>query len=105
MEYKGKLYGKFGNKYFDTGKTSDDWDRIETGYNKAKLLLADEEVNIDLVNINKSAKDVINYVEFDAAIAMPIDELMGEDGRHLSKKEYGKVLLKYLVIELKAHFC
>lgn len=28
MEYKGKLYGKIGNKYFDTGKTSDDYDEL-----------------------------------------------------------------------------
>lgn len=27
MEYKGKLYGKLGNKYLDTGKTSADWDK------------------------------------------------------------------------------
>lgn len=30
MEYKGKLYGHLGDKmYFDTGKTSDDWDALE----------------------------------------------------------------------------
>ena len=30
MQYKGKLYGKIGrNMYFDTGKTSDDWDELE----------------------------------------------------------------------------
>jgi hypothetical protein len=28
MKYKGKLYGKIGNKYFDTGKTSDDFDEL-----------------------------------------------------------------------------
>jgi len=28
MEYHGKLYGKIGNKYFDTGKTSKDFDEI-----------------------------------------------------------------------------
>ncbi len=26
MDYKGKLYGKIGNKHFDTGKTAEDWD-------------------------------------------------------------------------------
>ena len=26
MKYKGKLYGKIGNKYFDTSNTSCDWD-------------------------------------------------------------------------------
>ena len=29
MEYNGKLYGKFRNKYFDTGKTSKDYDLLE----------------------------------------------------------------------------
>lgn len=30
MEYKGKLYGHLGGKrYFDTGKTADDWDALE----------------------------------------------------------------------------
>lgn len=28
MEYKGKLYGKIGNKYFDTGHTTDDYDDL-----------------------------------------------------------------------------
>ena len=29
MNYNGKLYGKIGRKYFDTGKTSNDWDKLE----------------------------------------------------------------------------
>lgn len=29
MEYHGKLYGKIGNRHFDTGKTSDDFDQLE----------------------------------------------------------------------------
>lgn len=33
MNYVGKLYGKIGNKYFDTGLTSIDWDKL---YEKAK---------------------------------------------------------------------
>jgi hypothetical protein len=28
MEFKGKLYGKLGNKYFDTGKTAQDFDDV-----------------------------------------------------------------------------
>lgn len=49
-------------------------------------------------------EQIIKYIENDAEIAMPINELMHEDGRHLTKKEYGHVLLKYLVIELREHF-
>jgi len=50
----------------------------------------------------KQVANLIDYIENDAEIAMPINELMHEDGRHLSKKEYGKVLLKYLVKELRS---
>jgi|TARA_R110000744_G_C19154567_1_gene539790 hypothetical protein len=28
MEYTGKLYGKIGSKYFDTGKTANDIDKL-----------------------------------------------------------------------------
>jgi len=28
MNYTGKLYGKIGNKYFDTSKTSNDFDEL-----------------------------------------------------------------------------
>jgi len=56
-------------------------------------------------NYNKSeAKSIIEYIEFDVEILMPVNELMNEDGTHLTKKEYGLVLLKYLVIELKEKF-
>jgi len=51
------------------------------------------------------AEVLISYIENDAEIAMPINELMHEDGTYLTKKEYGKVLLKYLCIELREHFC
>ena len=49
-------------------------------------------------------EQIINYIENDAEIAMPINELMHEDGTNLTKKEYGHILLKYLVIELREHF-
>lgn len=28
MKYKGKLYGKIGNEFFDTGHTTDDYDEL-----------------------------------------------------------------------------
>jgi len=58
---------------------------------------------LDLFSVSNSA--LIDYIENDAEIAMPINALMHEDGRHLTKKEYGKVILKYLVKELKQHYC
>jgi hypothetical protein len=40
MEYHGKLYGKFGNKHFDTGKTSEDFDKLERDNLKMLEMLA-----------------------------------------------------------------
>lgn len=45
MEYKGKLYGKIGNKYFDTGRTSDEFDYYEAKQNA---------ITCNLQNINAS---------------------------------------------------
>ena len=49
-------------------------------------------------------EQIIDYIENEAEIAIPIDELTHESGRSLTKKEYGHVLLKYLVKELREHF-
>ena len=49
-------------------------------------------------------EQIINYIENEAEILIPVEELMHESGRHLTKKEYGLVLLKHLVIELREHF-
>jgi len=62
----------------------------------------------DKQEIEDMVKDIesclIDYIENDAEIAIPIDELMHEEGRHLTKKEYGKVLIKYLVKELRERY-
>jgi len=50
----------------------------------------------------KTAQDVINYIENDAEIAIPISEFFDITGSHITKKEYGKILLKHLVIELRS---
>ncbi|MFL1896757.1 hypothetical protein ACJRPK_13710 [Aquimarina sp. 2-A2] len=59
---------------------------------------------LGIANVSKCADEVIRYIENDAEIAMPVNELMHEDGRHLTKKEYGDVLLKYLIQELRERF-
>lgn len=41
MEYQGKLYGKIGDRTFETGKTSEDWDNLESQNKKLKSLLQD----------------------------------------------------------------
>ena len=52
MEYNGKLYGKFRNKYFDTGKTSKDYDLLEK---QNKKMLEEIQDTIDDLTLLKSA--------------------------------------------------
>jgi hypothetical protein len=37
MEYKGKLYGRVGGRYFDTGCTSDDFDNLKKENERLKI--------------------------------------------------------------------
>lgn len=50
----------------------------------------------------KTAIDVINYIENDCEIAIPISMFFDKDGNSITKKEYGKILLEYLVVELRS---
>lgn len=40
MNYIGKIYGKVGSKYFDTGKTTEDWETNELELAEARELLS-----------------------------------------------------------------
>ena len=42
MKYNGKLYGKVGGIYFDTGLTSNDWDELESKANLKWKLIKEE---------------------------------------------------------------
>lgn len=75
---------------------------IETHYNQfanAISLVEDEVRSNEIKSI-----ELINYIENEAEIAMPIGELIRKDGSHLTKMEYGKILLKYLVKELRLKY-
>ena len=64
-----------------------------------------ELTNTVNVTTKVSVGEIITYIENDAEIAMPINELMHADCRHLTKREYGHLLLKYLAKELRERFC
>ena len=51
------------------------------------------------------AEVLISYIENDAKIAIPIERFFNEDGNAITKKEYGKILLEILCVELREHFC
>jgi hypothetical protein len=46
MEYNGKLYGKIGNKYFDTGKTSNDFDEMFEMLQKLIVTFSGQELEL-----------------------------------------------------------
>lgn len=48
-----------------------------------------------------SAEEIIDYIEKDAEILIPIEELTNKGGNRITQKEYGHILLKYLVLELR----
>lgn len=50
MQYKGKLYGKISTKYFDTGKTADDYDNLEFKTSKEHFLNVLEKRRLDTFN-------------------------------------------------------
>lgn len=58
------------------------------------------------VNFGKEAttETIISYIENDSEILIPIDEMINKEGKAITKKEYGIVLLKYLLLELREKF-
>jgi len=49
MEYHGKLYGKIGNKYFDTEKNTNDYDKMLQALKDCKTQFEAME-NLELQN-------------------------------------------------------
>jgi hypothetical protein len=76
MEYHGKLFGKVGNKYFDTGKTSDDFDKLE---NPKKVEL-------------RPFEDLIKEIEIDGERFVPIEEIAKLATGYFQNKKYFKIV-------------
>jgi hypothetical protein len=53
MNYKGKLYGRAGGEYFDTGKTSEDWDELEANNKYLNQALKDRRGICDKLEADK----------------------------------------------------
>lgn len=47
--------------------------------------------------------EVISYIQ-DTELPIPIEKFFNPDGTHITKKQYGKVLLEQLCEELKTKF-
>lgn len=108
-EYK-KVTGHDQKKFIENGHTmfeSEVLQRLkrlaylEEQHKQTKGTPLESNNNIPHVSNNV----LIDYIENDAEIAIPIDEFFNDDGTNITKKQYGKVLLKYLVKELREHYC
>ena len=51
-----------------------------------------------------TAKAMIKYIKDDAEILIPAERFFDEEGNHLTKKQYGLVLLEFLCEELEEKF-
>lgn len=47
---------------------------------------------------------VIDYIENDSEVAVPIDRFFNDDGTHITKQKYGRIVLEILVQELRDKF-
>jgi hypothetical protein len=61
MKYEGKLYGKGAGKYFDTGYTAKDWDKLELDIDllKKEITLL-KEGHTEIVNNSDTSKDALH---------------------------------------------
>ena len=51
-----------------------------------------------------TAMAMIKYIKNDAEILIPVERFFDENGNHLTKKQYGLVLLEFLCQELEEKF-
>lgn len=110
MNYKGKLYGKIAGKYFDTGVTSEDYDRL-TDWKESMMKVHSE---LDLQGIAKSLglplgssiapqvlPKIIGLIEQNAELVEAVWYLYNfSKGMHFHQdsktdKEIAKLLTKY----------
>jgi len=76
-----------------------------TGDELIEQVLSDINLeNKTLPVVSKSPLDVIKYIENDAEISIPIERFFDILGNHITKKEYGKILLEILCKELRERF-
>ena len=75
MEYKGKLYGRVNKKYFDTGRTADDWDALE------KRVAELEEAGNEATSLIAHLKDQYGFNEVEEDSQDKIMAVFDYEGR------------------------
>jgi len=52
----------------------------------------------------ETVEEIISYIENDAEILIPIERFFDENGNHITKKQYGHILIKILCKKLREKF-
>ena len=76
MEYHGKLYGKIGNKYFDTNKTSKDVDKLVEMLKKSKSTISRISLSMNVHPDCQENSEFADYVDLAIETESEIDELL-----------------------------
>ena len=80
MDYHGRLYGKIGNKYFDTGRTSEEFDSMQ----KLAIKLQLEKENTKCVRPFEGAiSSGKKYTKEEILKAAEIGEVSMIDANHI----------------------
>lgn len=60
MEYQGKIYGKIGRRYFDTGRTTEEWDEMKKALQVARgaLMAIHEEAVSKVIPDGKTIREL-----------------------------------------------
>lgn len=105
-----KVVREFSDNRYPNSKTAITFDdgelvQFQQSYDEVCKMIQGNEVKPtkdDILSINN--KVLIDYIE-QAEIGIPIDDYFCEDGAtRITKKQYGKVLIKYLVKDLRERF-
>ena len=61
MEYNGKLYGKIGCKFFDTGYSAEDFDRKQNDVDELVDFIKDIYTRLDVIQKTNANKLIKKY--------------------------------------------
>lgn len=98
MDYQGKLFGKVGRRYFDTGKTSEDWDELKKQADEAKILRVIAKTELILRKLNNDLNQCVKKKDFESAI---IKRDKSKELSELLAKTYNEWNNNYSINELE----
>ena len=84
MKYEGKLYCKLWESYFDSGKTSEDWDQLESQIKMFQEICVEDarekiDLELKLTEVKNTTFDFLNELDnYSVEIPQELHELFNE---------------------------